>query len=100
MQKLYWLLYIMNFTFPQSYGIRQLLTIGHDCLVPVDKHDSDKTFSPPLTPEAGSKVKYVNFAVTKSVVNISETLHADRSKIDIKHIKCDFSSNVSILPPW
>ena len=40
----------MNFIFNQSYYIQQLLTIGHDCLVPVDKHNSVKTFTPPLTP--------------------------------------------------
>ena len=41
MQKLYWLFCIINFTFPQSYYIGQLLTIGHDYPVSVDKHDSD-----------------------------------------------------------
>ena len=46
----------MNFTFPQSYYISQLLTIDHDCGVIADKHDS------------GSKVKNLNFAITKSVV--------------------------------
>ena len=30
----------MNFTFPQNYYIWQLLSMGHDCSVPVDKHDS------------------------------------------------------------
>ena len=31
----------INFTFLQNYYILQLLTIGHDYLVPVDKHYSD-----------------------------------------------------------
>ena len=44
MQKLYWLFCEMNFTLPQSYHITQLLTIGHDCLVPEDKHGSVKIF--------------------------------------------------------
>ena len=36
-------------------------------------------------------VKYVNFAITQSVVNIfTEILHADRVTINTKHIKCDF----------
>ena len=40
----------------------------------------------------GSKVKYLNFAITKAIVNIfSETLHAGRAAIDMKHIKRDFS---------
>ena len=42
MQELYWLFCEMNFTFLQSFYIWQLLTIGHDCPLPVDKHDSDK----------------------------------------------------------
>ena len=39
---------VMIFTFPQSYYISQLLTIDHDCQVPVDKHGSVKKFTPPL----------------------------------------------------
>ena len=42
-------------------------TIDHDCQVPVDKHGSVKR---PLTPHKGSKVKYLNFAITKAIVNI------------------------------
>ena len=37
----------MNFTFPQNYNIWQLLTLGHDCPVPADKHDSDKNVLQP-----------------------------------------------------
>ena len=44
MQKLYRLFCAMNFTLPQSYHISQLLTIGHDGLVPEDKHGSVKIF--------------------------------------------------------
>ena len=40
----------------------------------------------------GSKVKYLNFAITKAIVNIlAEILHAGRSAIDMKHIKRDYS---------
>ena len=55
----------MIFTFPQ-----QLLTIDHDCPVPVDKHGSVNVLSSPLTPKVGSKVKNLNFAITKAVINI------------------------------
>ena len=42
----------------------------------------------PLTPKTGSNVKNLNFAITKSVVNIlTEISYADRSTIDMKHIK-------------
>ena len=47
MQKLF---SVMNFTFPQSYYIWQLLTIGHDCPVPVDKHDVVKNLPHALDP--------------------------------------------------
>ena len=47
---------------------------------------------PPLTPPKGSKVKYLNFAITKAIVNIfAEILHTGRAAIDIKHIKWNFS---------
>ena len=39
MQKLYWLLCVLNFLFPQSFYIWQLLTVGNNYPVPVDKHD-------------------------------------------------------------
>ena len=39
MQKIFFVC-VINFPFPQSFYI-WLLTIGHDYLVPVDKHDSD-----------------------------------------------------------
>ena len=41
MQKLYWIFSGINFTFLQNYIIWQILAIGHDILVPVDKHDND-----------------------------------------------------------
>ena len=41
MQKLCCFFCGINFTFLQNYYIWQLLTIGHDYPVPVDKHDSD-----------------------------------------------------------
>ena len=40
------------------------LTTFH-CPVPVEKHDSFK-----ILPPKGSKVKYLNFPITKAVVNI------------------------------
>ena len=50
----------------------------------------------PLIPHKGSKVKHLNFAITKAVVNIfAEILHAGRKAIDLKHIKRDF-----ILKAW
>ena len=39
----------INFIFFQNYNIWKLLTICHDYPVPVNKHDSDLNFAPPLT---------------------------------------------------
>ena len=40
-----------NFTFPQSYYIKQILTISIDCPVPIDKLNCVKIFYPTmLTP--------------------------------------------------
>ena len=48
-----------------------LRVIDHDCPVPVDKHGSVKVLPHPFfTPTKGSKVKYLNFAITKAIVNI------------------------------
>ena len=45
-----------------------------------------------MTPPKGSKVKYLNFAITKAIINIfAEILRAGRAAIDMKHIKRDFS---------
>ena len=41
MQKLYWLFVELTSQFLKNYYILQLLTIGHDYLVPVDKHNRD-----------------------------------------------------------
>ena len=38
---------VMNNTFPQSYYILQLLTMGSDCPVPVDNYNSVKFLSQP-----------------------------------------------------
>ena len=47
---------------------------------------------PPSTPTKGSKVKHLNFAITKTIVNIfAEILHVGKAAIDMKHIKWDFS---------
>ena len=52
-----------------------------------------------MTPPKGSKVKYLNFAITKAIVNIfAETLHTGRAAIDMKHIKRDFSLMAWVLP--
>ena len=55
-------------------------------------------FTPPLlTPPKGSKIKYLNFAITKAIGNIfAEILHAGRATIDMKHIKRDFSLKVYV----
>ena len=58
MQKVYWLFCGINFTFLQKYYIWQLLTIGHDYLVPVDKQ----------------------------IYFLTEILCADRGTINMKHI--------------
>ena len=50
-----------------------------------------------MTPPKGSKVKYLNFAITKAIVNIfAEILHAGRATIDMKHIKRDYSLKVHV----
>ena len=56
---------------------------------------------PPLTRPKGSKVKYLNFAITKAIINIfAEILHADRAAINMKHIKRDFSLKALVRAPW
>ena len=58
-----------------------------------------KFYPTTLTPPKGSKVKYLNFAITKAVVNIfAEILHADRRAID-KYIKQDFSLKAWVQSP-
>ena len=71
--------------------------------MPVDKHGSVKVlphpFDPP--PPKGSKVKYLNFAITKAIVNIfAEILHTGRASIDMKHIKRDFSFKSWVRAFW
>ena len=57
----------------------QPLTIDHDCQVPVDKHSSVFFYPTPLTPSKGSKVRYLNFAITETVVNILlKFVHAEQ----------------------
>ena len=47
-----------------------------------------------------SKVKYLNFVITKAVVDIfAEILHAGRAAIDTKRIKGDLSLNVWVRSP-
>ena len=49
----------------------------------------------------GSKVKYLNFAITKAIVNIfAEILCAGRAAIDMKHIKQDFSLKACVRARW
>ena len=53
-----------------------------------------------MTPSKGLKVKYLNFAITKAIVNIlAEILHAGRAAIDMKHTKQDFSLKVWVRSP-
>ena len=60
------------------------------------------SLTPPLlTPPKGSKVKYLNFAITKAIVNIfAEMLHAGRAAIDMKHIKQDCSLKALVQVCW
>ena len=54
-----------------------------------------------MTPTKGSKVKYLNFAITKAIVNIfAEILHTGRAAIDMKHIKRDFSLKAWVRVCW
>ena len=69
MQILYWLFVEYTSHFSKNYYILQFLTIGHHYPVPVVKHNRDEKFTA-SSPPVGSKVKYVNFAITQSVVNI------------------------------
>ena len=56
---------------------------------------------PPLTPPKGSKVKYLNFAITKAIVNIfAEILHTGRVAIDMKIIKRDFNLTAWVRACW
>ena len=63
-----------------------------------------KFYPTPFAPPKGSKVKYINFAITKAIINIFainiEILHAGRAAIDKKHIKRDFSLKAWLLAPW
>ena len=53
-----------------------------------------------MTPLAGSNVKYLNFEIIQSVVNIfTKISDAYRGTINIKHIKQDFSSKAWVGPP-
>ena len=54
-----------------------------------------------MTSRKGSKVEYLNFAITKAIINnFAEILHAGRAAIDIKDIKRDFSLKVRVRAPW
>ena len=54
-----------------------------------------------MTTPKGSKVNYLNFAITKAIVNIfAESLHAGRAAIDMKHIKQDFSLKALVRGRW
>ena len=64
--------------------------------MPVDKHGS----APPSIPTKGSKVKYLNFAVTKAIVNIFyDILHAGKAAKDSQHTKRDFSLKAWVRAP-
>ena len=52
-----------------------------------------------LTPQVGSKLKHLIFAITQQVVNIfTEISHADRGTTDMKYIKQDFSLKPVSIP--
>ena len=54
-----------------------------------------------MTTPKGSKVKYLNFAITKAIFNIfAEILHTGRAEIDMKHIKRDFSLKAWVRACW
>ena len=54
-----------------------------------------------MTTPKGSKVNYLNFAITKAIDNIfAEILHAGRAAIDMKHIKRDFSLKAWVGARW
>ena len=54
-----------------------------------------------MTPPKGSKVKYLNFAITKAIVNIfAEILHTGTAAIDMKHIKRDFNLKALVRACW
>ena len=69
--------------------------------MPVDKHDSDTNFTP-TTPDPLDWIKGQIFEFCnkwKSFINIfTENSHADRSTIDMKHIKYDFSLKIWVDP--
>ena len=59
-----------------------------------------KFYPTSLTLPQGSKVKYLNFAITKAVVNIfAEILHAGRGAIDTKRIKQELSLKAWVQSP-
>ena len=51
----------MIVTFPQSFYIQQVLTIDHDCPVPVDKCGSVKILPHPFDPTQGVKGQIFEF---------------------------------------
>ena len=54
-----------------------------------------------MIPPKGSKVKYLNFAISKAIVNIfAEILHTGRAAIDMKHMKRDFSLKAWVRACW
>ena len=69
--------------------------------MPVDKHGSVKVLPHPLLiTTKGSKVNYLNFAITKAIVNIfAVILHAGRAAISMNHIERDFSLKTCVPAP-
>ena len=90
MQSYIWPFCRINFTFLQNYTIWQLIAIGHDYPVSVDKHDSDK--------KVGIKGQIFK---SRNKLSILFTMisHADRGTINMKHIKHGFRSNPSVSHP-
>ena len=54
-----------------------------------------------MIPPKGSKVKYLNLAITWAIVDIfAEIVHAGRAAIDMKNIKRDFSLKALVRACW
>ena len=69
--------------------------------MPVDKNAVSKFYPTHRTPPKWSKVKYLNFAITKAIINIfAEILYAGRAAIDMKRIKWDFNLKAWFGAPW
>ena len=76
---------LRNSYLPKAIIISYLTTsyVRPDYPVHVDKHDSDKKFTPPTDPLGGVKGQLYNFTITKSVVNMFYRIFACRQRHNI-----------------